>query len=75
MKIYSEKMEITIKTVKDKRRNKLLFRIFCDDKSTSNLNYDEMIGLVSALTMPEERPTQLLLTEQQREEVNNIMKQ
>jgi hypothetical protein len=64
-------MEITIKTVKDK----LLFKVICGDRSTFNLDYAEMIGLVSALTMPEERPTQFLLTEQQRQEVNNIMKQ
>jgi hypothetical protein len=60
-------MEITIETVKDKRHNRLLFRVLCDDKSTFNLHYDEMIGLVSALTMPEERPTQLLLTAEQRQ--------
>jgi len=68
-------MEIIIKTIKSKRDKQVMFRIICGNKSTSNLYYDEMIGLVSALTMPEERPTQLLLTKQQMKEVNNIMKQ
>lgn len=67
-------MEIIIKTVKGKRHNPFLFKVICGDRSTFNLDYSEMIGLVSALAMPEERPTQLLLTERQRQEVNNIMK-
>jgi hypothetical protein len=37
------------------------------------LDYAEMIGLISALTMPEERPTQLLLTEEQHQEIKKYM--
>jgi len=68
-------MEITIKTVRKKRDKRLLFKVFCSDRSTSNLDYAEMIGLVSALTMPEERPTQFLLTEQQHQEVKKYLEQ
>ena len=67
-------MKITISTAKNKRYNHLLFKVICDDKSTDNLNYSEMLGLISALTMPEERPTELLLTKEQKEEVKNLIK-
>jgi hypothetical protein len=66
-------MEIVIKTIKDKRYNRFLFRVICGNKNTSNLEYSEMLGLVSALTMPKERPTQLLLTEQEMQEVNKLI--
>ncbi|MDR2145330.1 MAG: hypothetical protein LBE91_02580 [Tannerella sp.] len=66
-------MEIIIKTVKNKR-DKCLFTVACGKKRTADLYYSEMIGLVSALTMPEERPTQLLLTEQQIHEIDKYLK-
>ncbi len=68
-------MEITIKTVKNIRDNRFVFRVICGNKSTSNMDYAEMIGLVSALTMPEKRPTQLLLTEEQHQEINESLEQ
>jgi hypothetical protein len=68
-------MEITIKTVKNKRKKQFFFKVICGKKSTSDLCYAEMIGLVSALTMPEERPVQLLLTEQQHQEIIKYLEQ
>ena len=68
-------MEIIIKTVKNRRDNQFIFNVFCKDKSTGNLEYAEMIGLISALTMPEVRPTQLLLSKKQHQEINKYLKQ
>jgi hypothetical protein len=67
-------MKIIIKTVKNRRDNRFVFNVACDGKSTSNLDYAEMIGLVSALTMPEERPVHLLLTRQQMDEVKKYLR-
>ena len=67
-------MEIIIRTVKNKKDNRFVFKVICGNKSTSIMEYAEMIGLVSALTMPEERPTQLLLTTEQHQEINKYLK-
>ena len=70
----SKRQEIIIRTLKDKRFNRFKFQVICGNRQTFDLGYAEMIGLVSALTMPEERPTEYLLTELQRQEVKKIMK-
>lgn len=33
------------------------WKVSCDDKYADGLTYDEMLGLVACLTMPEQRPT------------------
>jgi hypothetical protein len=68
-------MELTIQTVNDKRKNITFFKVICGDRSTGKMYYSEMIGLISALTMPDERPTELLLTEQQHQEINKYLEQ
>jgi hypothetical protein len=67
-------MEVIIKTVKNKKDNRFTFKVICGNKNTSRLDYAEMLGLVSALTMPEVRPTELLLSEEQHQEINQHLK-
>lgn len=42
------------------------WKVSYGDKYADGLGYDEMLGLVAAITMPDERPTlQWLMTEEQ----------
>lgn len=55
------------------------FDVWKGDKHSNHLGYDEMLGLVSALTMPENRPClQWMKTKEQRDAeeigVNQMMK-
>lgn len=61
-------MKITIEYI-EKTEEGLVgggFTVTKDDKYADRLGYDEMLGLVAALTMPESRPTlQWMKTEEQ----------
>lgn len=60
-------MEILIKSfIEEDGSDKGYFEVFFEDKRSGALGYDEMIGLISAISMPESRPClQWLKTEEQ----------
>ena len=60
-----------IKIVKDKKSTSL-FIVHQGDKNSGPLGYDEMIGLITSLTMPDIRPClQWMKTEEEHKKFNN----
>lgn len=59
-----------------KRYNDGYFEVFQGDKSSGELSYDEMLGLITSLTMPESRPCLLWMkTKEQRDAQKFIINQ
>jgi hypothetical protein len=57
-----------------KQYNNGYFEVFQGDKSSGELGYDEMLGLVSALTMPKNRPClQWMKTNEEWEKQDGIL--
>lgn len=52
------------------------FEVFQGDKSSGELSYDEMLGLITSLTMSERRPClQWMKTKEQRDIENVVIAQ
>lgn len=52
------------------------FEVFQGDKSSGELGYDEMLGLITSLTMSERRPClQWMKTKEQRDTLNFVITQ
>lgn len=57
-----------------KQYNNGYFEVFQGDKSSGELGYDEMLGLVSVLTMPKNRPClQWMKTNEEWEKQDGIL--
>lgn len=64
-------MKIVIEKNKD---SPLLWDVTIGDRMADNLAYDEMLGLIATVTMPESRPClQWLKTKEQREAWENYL--
>lgn len=65
-------MEKVVDTIKIEKLEDGCFNVVQGDKYTEALGFDEMLGLVSALTMPESRPClQWMKTKEQHEAWRN----
>ena len=59
-----------------KQYNNGYFEVFQGDKSSGDIRYDEMLGLITSLTMPESRPCLLWMkTKEQRDAQKFIINQ
>lgn len=55
--------------IQTSEKNPRCFDVIYGNRMADGIGYDEMLGLVSAITMPEERPClQWLWTKEQRED-------
>lgn len=60
--------DITIKQYDDG-----YFEVFQGDKSSGELSYDEMLGLITSLAMPESRPCLLWMKTKEQRDVEKIV--
>lgn len=59
-----------------KQYNNGYFKVFQGDKSSGELGFDEMLGLITSLTMSERRPClQWMKTKEQREAEEAVITQ
>ena len=59
-----------------KQYNNGYFEVFQGDKSSGELGYDDMLGLISSLTMSKQRPClQWMKTKEQRDVENIVITQ
>lgn len=59
-----------------KQYNNGYFEVFQDDKSSGELSFDEMLGLITSLTMPQRCPCLLWMkTKEQRDAQEAIINQ
>lgn len=59
-----------------KQYNNGYFEVFCGDKSSGELGFDEMLGLITSLTMSERRPClQWMKTKEQRDAEEIVLAQ
>ena len=67
--VYNKTKNIyNMETITIKQYDNGYFEVFQGDKSSGELGYDEMLGLISSLTMSERRPClQWMRTKEQRD--------